>query len=149
MRRIATLLLLPFAAACYTYVPLATPEPAPGTKVSLVLSDQGRVEAAPQIGPYAVRVEGSVVQSTDANYLLSVTDVVDIRGTRSKWTGETVPLQRTWTVTSYEKRFSRSKTLMLAAGAVGAFVAIVVGRNLLGIGGQGDNGGPGPDPNGQ
>ncbi|HEV8265810.1 MAG TPA: hypothetical protein VGQ06_12755 [Gemmatimonadales bacterium] len=137
--------LLPFVAACYTYVPLLTPAPAPGTKVSLVLSDQGRYEAAPQVGPYAVRVEGAVVQSTESDYILQVTDVVDIRGARNKWAGETVPLRRSYVVTGYERRFSRGRTAFLVAGLASAFLAAVVGYDLLGFATSNEPG-PGEPP---
>lgn len=143
-------LLLPLAAACYTYVPSATLEPAPGTKVSLVLSDEGRFQAARQVGPYAVRVEGSVVESTPADLVLSVTDVVDIQGMRNKWMGETVPLRRSYVVSTYERRFARGRTIFLVAGLASAFFAAAVGFDLFGFASTSEGGGgPGPDPNGQ
>ena len=77
--------LLPLALAgigCYTYAPLATPDPAPGTKVALVLSDQGRVGMGPSVGQGAARVEGAVVGSSDTAYVLSVSDVYGINGRR-------------------------------------------------------------------
>src|SRR5258708_20300332 len=95
MRGFTGILLLPCMCACYNSLPLATPVPAPGTKASLVLTDQGRVDAAPQIGPYAMRVEGSLLQTTDADYLVAVSDVVDIRGIHSKCPTESVSLPPT------------------------------------------------------
>ena len=149
MRPAAALSLLPLVAGCYTLLPLTTPEPVQGTKVSLVLNDQGRVDAAPQIGPYAERVEGSLLQSTDSDYLVSVTDVVDIRGVHNKWGGEAVPLRRSSFGTTYERRFSKPRTVVLAVGLATAVVALIASRNLLGIGGQGDTGGGTGGGNGQ
>ena len=146
MRSGTLLLIVPLLGACYTYVPLqTTPVPAPGTKISLVLTDQGRVDAAPQIGPYAMRVEGSLLQTTDADYLVAVSDVVDIRGIHSKWTGESVPLPRSGVANSYERLLSKPRTAMFALGMTAAVVALIASRNLLGIGGSGggDNGGGG------
>ena len=63
VRRV-TAALLPLALAgggCYTYTPLATPDPVPGTRVSLVLSDQGRVGMGPRIGQGVARVDGAIV----------------------------------------------------------------------------------------
>ncbi len=145
MRGFTGILLLPCVCACYAYLPLATPAPAPGTQVSLVLTDQGRVDAAPQIGPYAMRVEGSLLQATDADYLVAVRDVVDIRGIHSKWMGESVPLARSGVANSFERRLSKGRTAMFALGMTAALVALIASRNLLGIGGSGagDTGGGG------
>jgi len=140
---------LPVLAGCYTYTPIATLQPAPGTNVSLVLSDEGRMQSVRQVGPYAMRVEGELVQASSDDLVLAVSDVVDIRGTRSKWTGETVSLPRTYVMTTYQKSFSRSRTALLATAVGAGIVAIIAGRNLLGFGGSGSSGDIPPDPNGQ
>lgn len=142
--------VVPVLAGCHTYVPLATLQPAPGTKLSLVLNDEGRAQTARQVGPYTERVEGQLVQASESDYVLGVTDVVDLRGARSKWTGETVPFPRSYVMQTYERRYSKSRTALLVAAIAGGFVAFVASRNLLGFGGNsGDNGGGPPDPNGQ
>lgn len=140
---------LPILAGCYTYTPIATLQPAPGTNLSLVLSDEGRMQSMRQVGPYAMRIEGELLQATPDDLVLAVSDVVDIRGTHSKWTGESVSLPRSYVSMTYEKQFSRSKTVLLATAVAGGIVAIIAGRNLLGFGGSGDTGTIPPDPNGQ
>jgi len=140
---------LPVLAGCYTYTPIATLQPAPGTNLSLVLSDEGRMQSMRQVGPYAMRIEGELLQATPADLVLAVSDVVDIRGIHSKWTGESVSLPRSYVMTTYQKQFSRSKTVLLATAVAGGIAAIIAGRNLLGIGGSGDSGKTPPDPNGQ
>src|SRR5262249_12901800 len=136
-------------AGCYSYRPIATPEPAPGTNLSLILNDEGRMQTTHQVGPYAMRIEGELVQATPDDFVLAVTDVVDIRGTRSKWTGESASLPRSYVMMAYQKQFSRSRTVVLAAAVAGGIVALIASRNLLGFGGSGDNGQPPPDPSGQ
>lgn len=150
-RRLAVAIgFLPVLAGCYTYTPIATLQPAPGTNLSLVLSDEGRMQSMRQVGPYAMRIEGELLQATPADLVLAVSDVVDIRGTHSKWTGEPVSLPRSYVSMTYQKQFSRSKTVLLATAVAGGIAAIIAGRNLLGFGGGGDTGGPTPpDPNGQ
>jgi hypothetical protein len=149
-RGFAAIGFLPLLAGCYSYIPIATLEPAPGTNVSLVLSDEGRLQSYRQIGPYAVRGEGALVQATPDDFTLAVSDVIDIRGTHSKWTGEAVSLPRSYVTMTYQKQFSRSKTVLIAAAALGSIVALIASRNLLGLGGSGDdNTKPIPDPNGQ
>ena len=141
----AVALVTLLAAGCYTYTPLATATPASGTQVALVLSDQGRVQAAPSVGPHVARVEGALVDATDADYVVQVSDVIDIQGRRTKWTGETVPLPRAAVANSFEKRFSRSRTYLLVGGVTAAFVAVAVSQDLLGLGG-GSEGGSMPPP---
>jgi hypothetical protein len=148
-RRAVAIGLLPVVAGCYTYTPIAPLQPAPGTNLSLVLSDEGRMQSMRQVGPYAMRIEGELLQANPDDLVLAVSDVVDIRGTRSKWTGETVSLPRTYVMTTYQKQFSRSRTVLLATAVAGGIVAIIAGRNLLGFGGSGETGNIPPDPNGQ
>jgi hypothetical protein len=150
IRRLAVAMgFLPAVAGCYTYTPIATLQPAPGTNLSLVLSDEGRMQSMRQVGPYAMRIEGELLQATPADLVLAVSDVVDIRGTHSKWTGESISLPRSYVMMTYEKRFSTSKTVLLATAVAGGIAAIIVGRNLLGFGGSGNPGTIPPDPNGQ
>jgi hypothetical protein len=149
-RIIVALGVLPALAGCYTYIPVATLEPARGTKLSLVLNDEGRTQTARQVGPYTMRVEGELLRATPDDLVLAVTDVVDIRGARSKWTGETVPLSRSYVMTTYERRLSRSKTILVVTAVTAGLAAFIASRNLLGFGGHSDSGGGGPpDPNGQ
>jgi hypothetical protein len=150
MRRIASAIaFLPVLAACYSYTPITTLQPAPGTNLSLVLSDEGRMQSVRQVGPYAMRIEGELLQATPDDLVLAVSDVVDIRGARSKWTREPVSLPRSYVMTTYQKQFSRSRTTLLAAAVAGGIVAIIASRNLLGFGGSGNTGTIPPDPNGQ
>ena len=79
MRRVVAIGLLPLVAGCYVYNPIATPEPAPGTNLSLVLSDEGRklAEAVAVIHPHSAMDGGDTAAPT--------TILVDGRGT-VRWT---------------------------------------------------------------
>jgi len=144
----AAVVVLPLLAGCYNLVPLASLQPAPGTKVSVLLNDEGRTNTAQQIGPYTMRIDGKLVQASESNYVVAVTDVVDIRGAHSKWTGETVPLPRRYVMMTYERRFSTPKTLALLGVVTAGFVALVTSFNLFGFGGSGGGGTP-PDSTAQ
>lgn len=133
LRLVGVGLLPGLLGACYTYhATLAAPQPA--SHVSVVLSDQGRVAASPQIGPQAVRVEGAVVAASDSGYLLAVSGVKSIAGTWVRWTAETVSLRRDHVSFVYERRLSKSRTALFTAGIVAALTAAVVGFDILGIG---------------
>ena len=134
-------------SGCYTYRPLTAP-PVPAMRVSALLTDNGRVGAASQIGPRNDRLEGRFLEESDTAYLLSVTAVKPIHGPWVRWTGEQVSLRRDYVATMYERRLSKSRTALFAGGtALGIFVAMVK-LNLLGfgaidipiIGGGGDTG---------
>ena len=122
-------------AACYSYTPLQTLEPVPQSRVSLVLSDQGRVGAGPAIGSGVARVEGALIGSTDSDYTLRVLGVTDIRGAQTRWSGETVRLQRTWVGNAYERRLSKPRTYLLVGAITAGFVTFAVTRQLFGGGG--------------
>ena len=145
-RLLVAVVVLPLLAGCYTLAPLATMQPAPGTKLTVLLNDEGRTQTAQQVGPYTMRIDGQLVQATESGYVLAVTDVVDIRGAHSKWTGETVPVPRSYVMTTYERKFSTPKTVILLGAVTAGFVALVSSFNLFGFGGgSGDGGGKPPD----
>ena len=121
------------SAGCYSYRPLTVAEPAPGTPVSLVLSDAGRVAVADSVGPGILRVDGSVVRITDQAWVVSISEVMGIDGRTSKWTGETVGFQRSYVAMPQERRFSKSKTIVLVSSITVALGTFIATRHLLGI----------------
>jgi len=133
-------------AACYTYTPLATVAPTPGLRVSLALTDQGRVGVAPVMGAGLDRIEGTLVRVTDSSYVVQVASVTDVRGAVTKWVGETVTIERAWVANASERRFSRSRTYFAAGGFTAAVAAFIASRGLFGRGGPilwGSGGGDG------
>ena len=118
------------AAGCYTYTPLGVAVPAPGAEISLVLTDQGRVAAGGVLGPSADRVEGPLMGASDSAYLLRVTRVTDIRGIQSRWSAESVAVNRAWVATAYRRHFSRSRTYVIAGAFTAAVTAFVATRTL-------------------
>jgi hypothetical protein len=135
--------LLGLVAACYTYTPLPTLQPAPDTRVALVLTDVGRVGAGADMGPGVARIEGALVGSSDSAYTLRITGVTDIRGHESRWSGESFSLRRTWVGNAYERRFSKSRTYLLVGAVTAGVVAFVATRHLLGFGSGTDTPGGG------
>ena len=129
------------ASGCYVYPPVVT-APTQGTEVRLDLNDRGRVGLGGQIGPTATRVEGVVQASTDTAYALKVTSVTYLSGDVNRWTGESLTVPRDFVAATSEKKFSKSKSLLTAAGVVGGVVAFIATRGLLG-GGTPDTGGGG------
>jgi hypothetical protein len=106
-------------AGCYTYRPLATPEPVPGTRVSAELTDDGSRALSGEIGPAVEHVEGEVMGVDSAGVELSVLQVEGFRGFQSDWKGEHVRLPRQ-TVAGWQQR-------KLSVAGTGFFGGLVVG----------------------
>jgi hypothetical protein len=136
------LMMLPLLAGCYTMQPLvgSRPEPAPGTRLVIELTDAGRVAMANQMGPDVARFESRLVRQTDSAYVLSVSLVVGAWGAQTRWNGEQVALRTDYVRTIGERRFSAGRTTLAVAGATASAVAFVLTRSLLG-------GGISTDPN--
>lgn len=150
MRRVPLgLLLLPLLAGCYVNQPVAElqPEPVPGTRLVIELTDPGRVAMAPQIGPDVSRVEGALVQRSDSQFVLGVAKVYGLYGTLQKWEGERLAFPAAYVRRLYERRLSIGRTVALAGGAAVGFVAFILSTSLVGGGNDGGSGPIGPPGN--
>ena len=149
MRRVPLgLFLLPLLAGCYVNRPLldSRPEPAPGTRLVIELTDVGRVAMAPQVGPDVGRVEGALIQRSDSQYVLGVSKVFGLYGALQKWEGEQMAFPAPYVRRLYERRFSLARTLVVAGGMTVGLVVLGVSTSLLGGGGNDSGGGPTPPP---
>jgi hypothetical protein len=136
----------PLWGACYVYSPVMTPEPQPGTRLALDLNDQGRAALVTSVGPEVARVEGALVSNGEGTYVIRVSGVLGLRGTRTKWSGETVSFREEHLSGVREKRLSGGRTAFLVGGLVGAMVGLVASTDLVGFGsnsGDGRGGEPG------
>jgi len=128
---------------CYVYS--AAPEtPAPGTYLTLDLTDRGRVALGDSIGSGAKGLEGTAVSSTDSAYALRVMRVSYLNGSSNDWTGERLVVPRFLVTNAKQKRFSRGRTWAAAAAVGAGVVAFIASRGLLGFGGSESDGGNGP-----
>lgn len=132
-RRMLTLLLCVTVAGCYSYRPL-TRTPEPQTRVSVLLSDVGRVETARTVGPSTERVEGTVMAADDTAYLLAVASVKPLRGTWVRWNGEQVSMRRDYIAGLYERRLNKGRTALAIGVSTWAVLAAMVHFDILGFG---------------
>lgn len=152
LRQLRMLLVLagvvPAAVGCYTYVPLDTSVAAlpVGERLSFTLTDRGRSELARRMGSGVLRIEGTLVQSTDEAYLLRVWKVAQIDGLSSLWSGEEVRLDREYVGGVSSRRLHHGRTWLTAGVAVAAFGYFVESQGLFGsfVGGGEEN--PPPPP---
>jgi len=134
--------LLPLLGGCYVYTQ-APSAPAPGTDLVLELNDRGRVGMGDSIGPSVRTIEGKTTLASDSVYALSVSSVGYLTGQVNKWNGERLTVPKPFVMTVKERRFSRSRSSLVAAGFVAAVSAFVVTRTILGSGSPPTEGGGG------
>ena len=129
-------------SACYSYLPLRTPEPRPGMRVSAELTDSGSASLGEYIGRDATAVQGRLVAVADTALEVSVVSVRSRNGQESFWKGEPVTLRRSLIARLRERRLAKGGTL-LVGGAIVAGFALAIDALAGGILG-GDKGGPSP-----
>jgi hypothetical protein len=118
--------------------------------VTAELNDRGRVALVDSLGGSVDRVEGIIHTANDSSLVVRVAAVQFLNGQVSKWTNEPVTIRREHTRDVRERRFSRSRTVLVSAGVVGALVAFVTGIDLFGSGIDGkERPGPPEPPSGQ
>jgi hypothetical protein len=114
-----------------------------GSTVQLRVTDAGRATLSESMGPSVDMVEGRLVSRDSAAWTLSVTAVHLLRGGQQVWSGERVRIRAEQVALASEKKFSRSRTALVSAAALGVVVAVAKGglNGLL----QGEDGKAPPD----
>ena len=132
-RKVALALSIPLMG-CYTLEPIGGATPEVGRRLSVDINDQGRVALGGSIGPEIGSIEGRLVSQENGEFMLAVSHVRFLRGGEQTWTGEKVSIRKDFIGTTYERRFHKGRTAMLAAVLVSGVVAIVAAQDLLGFG---------------
>lgn len=143
IRRVVVVAAVLVSMGCYTVKPITGQGAALGTTVALGISDAGRVSLGGQMGPGIREVEGRLLEKDSANYVLAVAQVRLLNGGEQVWSGERIRIRTEDVTTVNEKKFSRGKTALIGAAAVG-LVAVVLSKGLIG-GAAGDEGKTPPD----
>jgi hypothetical protein len=134
-------------SGCYALYPVRT-TPELGSQIAFDVNDAGRVALGTKVGNEVAQIEGRLVERTAEEYLVSVSTVRFLRGGVQPWTGERVRLRPEYLGSTYQRKFSRGRTLAATAIAVGGFAALVASGAFGGFLG-GDGGGDGkPTPEG-
>jgi hypothetical protein len=128
---------------CYTYRPLATPNPVPGDRVSAQLTTEGSRDLTNQVGPEVLHIEGNVLDLDSTGLNLEVLEIESYRGIRSDWHGEHVRLPRQAVVGIQERRLSIGGTTLMGGVLAAGLYAVyrILGGPGLFEGGGGQAGG--------
>jgi hypothetical protein len=116
---------------CYTLQPTMGVSPEIGNELAFDITDVGRVGLGSTMGPEIAQVEGRLVSRESAEYLVAVTSVRFLRGGEQPWRGEQVRLKSEYVGSTYQKQFSKGRTIALSAVGVGGFVFLLT-RSLIG-----------------
>jgi hypothetical protein len=130
---LALAMLMVEMAACYELVPVRGASPALGTRIALDVNDAGRVALGNSMGPSVDRVEGTLIDQSNGEYLLGVTSVALLRGGVQPWKGEHVVVKPEFVSNVYERRLDPIRT-GLAAAIFGGGIAYIAARNLTASG---------------
>jgi hypothetical protein len=128
---------------CYSLQPIGGVTPAVGTQVGFDITDAGRAALGGTMGPEIDQVEGTLLEATNGDYVLSVSGVKMLRGGHQAWTGERVQIKKEHVSRTYERRFSKGRTLVLAGVLVAG--AVVLSGGAPGIWDPGSGDGIGDD----
>lgn len=144
MSRFGLMLSAVLLTGCFTLEPAGGIAPEPGSRVALDINDAGRVALGPLVGPEIASIEGRLLGVENNEYLLAVTLVRFLRGGEQVWTGERVHVRSEHVGTVFERRHSTARSVTLGVVGVAALTAVVLSRDLLGLGtGNGDRDPPG------
>ena len=133
VRLVGAPLLGLLVAGCYTLQPAGGAVPPAGRRVAFDVNDAGRSALGGLIGPEVAQIEGRLLSNGTEEYLVAVSTVRLLRGGEQVWSGEQVRIRREHVSSTYERRFSRGRTLALAGAAAGV-AALFIGRSLMGSG---------------
>lgn len=136
-RRISGGLFLAFlsgvASGCYVNTPIVS-APQPGAVLNFDLNDRGRVGLGDNLGPAVLSIQGTLGSQTDSVYAIGVSQVGYLNGQSNKWNGEALTIPKAFVRDVSERKYSRTRTYLVAAAAAAGFVAFAASRNLLGLG---------------
>ena len=101
--------------------------------MALEVTDAGRVALNEKIGPGVVRLEGTLAGMEGDELLVDATAVRQVRGYITDLGGVRVRLPKNYVTRMDERRFSKSRTLMVVGGVVavvaGFFATKISGRS--------------------
>src|SRR5437899_12651462 len=131
-------------AACFTQTPLATPTPAPETRIVALVTDTGVLAMSNAIGSGATEVEGIVAGADATSWDLRLLRVDYRNGQSVTWNRELVRFPRSALSQATERRFSTRRSWLMAGLLTST--AFLAARFLGVIGGCDDTSKPPPTP---
>jgi hypothetical protein len=132
-------------AGCYRYAPAEPAGIVPEAEIRVTLNDQGYRTILPGSAEVGRRtVEGRLVELTADTLAISVWIGEAYRGTPFETTYQRVPIPRADVVLVENRRLSKPRTALLAAGVMAVIVTLIDQLDVVRIFGDGDPTPPDP-----
>jgi hypothetical protein len=144
---VAAMLLIPGATGCYSYRMVAGSSGiAPGTYVSLSITDRGRVGLNERMGSGVLRLNGTLRDASDSVYVVNVESVDYLGSGKSHWSGESVRIPNEYVGSVSTRTMSKKRSWLVAGLVVGAIALIATTVSIIASGLSDDGGKDGGDP---
>jgi hypothetical protein len=102
--------------------------------MAMDVNDLGRLALGGQMGPEIAHIEGRLVSKESDEYEISVKSIKLIRGGDQVWNGERIRIRKEYISQTYERHFSKSKTIALSTVFVVSVYLVARQANLFGLG---------------
>jgi hypothetical protein len=132
--RAVWLSVLGLTAGCYSYFPLTTATPEPGTAVTVKLTDSGARELERTLGYDVFLINGRYMSADDHGFALSVASVETKGGDRHTWSGEAVTVPMADIASVDVRRLAKSRTILLASVGLASVAVTTMAFALTGSG---------------
>jgi hypothetical protein len=138
---VAGMLLIPGATGCYSYrMASGASTIAPGTYVSLSITDRGRVGLNERMGSGVLRLSGTLRDASDSLYVVNVESVEYLGAGKSHWSGESVRVPNEYVGSVSTRTLSKKRSWLMAGLVVGAIALIATTISLIATGLSDDGG---------
>jgi anti-sigma factor RsiW len=118
-------------AACYTYVPVSLGSIASKNDVRVRVTENAAARLSKDLGAFSTEIDGEFTQQGPDSVSLGVTIDRQYRGTTIGTATQVLFLGRSEVVEVRKREFSRSRTVLLAAGTVVGFGLLAAGITQL------------------
>jgi hypothetical protein len=132
--RAVFLIVLGLTAGCYSYFPLTTATPDPGTAITVKLTDAGARELERTLGSEVFLINGRYVSAGEHGFALSVASVETKGGDRHMWSGEAVTVPTADIASVDVRRLAKTRTILLAGVGVASVAVTTIAFALTGGG---------------
>lgn len=132
--------------ACYSYLPLTTPNPAPGSAVAVTLTDAGTLELGRYLGFDVHRLRGRYLGGDEHQVTMAVAIVETKHGDWTPWAGESVSIPMAHVASVDQRRLAKGRTFLLAGAGIAGVLTTALAFTLAGRGTSPSTTRPPPPP---
>jgi hypothetical protein len=132
-RRVGAALLVvsSVSTGCYSYVPISMANVAPQEDVRLRVTEDAAARLAKDVGVFSTEIDGQFARESADSVSVGVSVDRAYRGTTIGTTTQVLFLGRSEVLEVRKREFSRSRTVLVAAGTAVGFGLLAVGITQL------------------